>query len=145
MDKNLIPVPIWPFLLLSEVHGLLPMIKTWYLLLEPLHEVSSLSFCFILELDDLMEPEIIFDPQLNNSKPWHCKQCGKNFKKKCHVKDHIEGSHMIGVSYSCPYCGMEIASRHRMRTHISNKHNTEHKEKQIKISQIPNNYSSIQS
>ena len=47
---------------------------------------------------------------------------------------------MIGISYSCPYCGLEIGSRHRMRAHISNKHNEEHKSKQIKISQIPNSY-----
>jgi len=92
------------------------------------------------DLDDLMEPHINFDPSLASDKPWHCTQCGKSFKKKCHVKDHIEGSHMVGLSFSCPYCGLEIASRHRMRTHISNKHNSEHKEKQIKISQIPTNY-----
>ena len=90
-----------------------------------------------------MEPYVSFDPSLDSAKPWQCKHCDKFFKKKCHVKDHIEGSHMIGVGYTCPYCGLEIASRHRMRTHISAKHNAEHKEKQIKISQIPNNYSSV--
>jgi hypothetical protein len=87
-----------------------------------------------------MKPHINFDPSLDSSRPWQCKQCEKSFKKKCHVKDHIEGSHMIGISYSCPYCGLEVGSRHRMRAHISNKHNEEHKSKQIKISQIPNSY-----
>ena len=94
----------------------------------------------ILELEEMMEPHIVFDPVHDNAKPWQCTQCQKTFKQKCHVRDHIEGSHMVGLSFSCPYCSQEIGSRHRLRTHISNKHNMEHKEKQIKISLIQPNY-----
>ena len=94
----------------------------------------------ILELEELMEPFIMFDPVNGNTKPWQCNQCNKCFKQKCHVRDHIEGSHMVGLSFSCPYCSQEIGSRHWLRTQISTKHGSEHNERQVKISIIQPNY-----
>jgi len=92
------------------------------------------------ELDEMIEQNIAFDQEFDPSKPWQCTQCRKTFKGKGHVKDHIEGTHIVGLSFSCPYCSLEISSRHRLRTHISLKHNIEHKEKQIKISQLLPSY-----
>ena len=60
-------------------------------------------YILILELEEMMEPHILFDPMYDSSKPWQCTQC--------------------------------------LRTQISNKHNIEHKEKQIKISLIQPIYS----
>jgi len=88
------------------------------------------------ELDEMIEQNIVYDQEFDSSKPWQCTQCQKTFKGKGHVKDHIEGSHIVGLSFRCPYCSVEISSRHRLRTHISLKHNIEHKERQIKISQL---------
>jgi len=95
---------------------------------------------FLLELEDLMESSILYDSVHENPRPWQCAQCNKCFKQKCHVRDHIEGNHMTGLSFSCPYCNQETGSRHRLRTHISNKHNLEHKERQVKISTIQPNF-----
>jgi len=91
------------------------------------------------ELESLIAPLIAFDGQSDPSKPWQCTECSKAFKKRDHLKDHIEGSHITGLSYSCPYCSLAITSRHRLRTHISIKHNMEHKRSHIKISQIQPN------
>jgi len=92
------------------------------------------------ELDDLLEQHIVYNQDFDPSKPWQCTECQKAFKGKGHVKDHIEGTHISGLSFTCPYCSIEITSRHRLRTHISLKHNAEHKERQIKISQLQPSY-----
>eukprot|EP00092_Neocalanus_flemingeri_P038851 GFUD01042297.1.p1 GENE.GFUD01042297.1~~GFUD01042297.1.p1 ORF type:complete len:342 (-),score=84.58 GFUD01042297.1:141-1166(-) len=92
------------------------------------------------ELDEMIEENIVYDQEFDSSKPWQCTQCQKTFKGKGHVKDHIEGTHVVGLSFTCPYCSLEITSRHRLRTHISLKHNLEHKERQIKISLLQPSY-----
>jgi len=92
------------------------------------------------ELDEMIEQHIVYNQESDPSKPWQCTQCQKTFKGKGHVKDHIEGTHIVGLSFTCPYCSMEITSRHRLRTHISLKHNMEQKERQIKISQLQPSY-----
>jgi len=79
------------------------------------------------EQEEMMEPHIVFDPVHENSKPWQCTQCQQTFKQKCHVKEHIEGTHMVGLSFSCPYCSQEIGSRGGLRQHISRKHREEHR------------------
>lgn len=95
------------------------------------------------ELDDMIEQHIFHNPNIDPTKPWQCNQCKKTFKGKGHVKDHIEGTHIVGLSFTCPYCDLGISSRHRLRTHISLKHNIEHKEKQIKISQLQPSYQAV--
>lgn len=99
--------------------------------------VSNLRI--ILELEELIAPLIAFDGESDPSKPWLCAECSKTFKKRDHLKDHIEGNHITGLSFSCPYCCEAITSRHRLRTHISIRHNIEHKQRQIKISHIQPN------
>lgn len=93
----------------------------------------------ILELEELIAPLIGYDGDSDPAKPWLCTECSKAFRKRDHLKDHIEGSHITGLSFTCPYCNLAITSRHRLRTHISIKHNTEHKQSRIKISHIQPN------
>jgi len=91
-------------------------------------------------LEEMIEPYIHFNVQLDSGRPWSCQHCQKTFKMKCHVKDHIEGHHVLGLSFNCPYCSFTLSSRHRLRNHVTRQHEAEHKEKQVKISQIYPNY-----
>ena len=88
----------------------------------------------------MIEPYISFNVQLDSGRPWSGQHCQKTFKMKCHVKDHIEGHHVLGLSFNCPYCSLTLSSRHRLRNHVTRQHEAEHKEKQVKISQIYPNY-----
>ena len=90
-------------------------------------------------LEDLVDPYIAYNEEFDPSRPWQCVHCQKTFKMKCHVKDHIEGAHVLGLSFSCPYCSFTLSSRHRLRNHVTRQHEAQHKAKQIKISQIEPN------
>ena len=57
---------------------------------------------------------------------WQCKACNLIKKMKSHVVEHIEASHISGLRFKCPYCAMWIKSRNGLRTHVHNKHKSEH-------------------
>ena len=51
-----------------------------------------------------------------------CKVCGKE-DHFSHMKDHIEGKHMEGLSLPCDCCDKTFSSRHSLRGHKSKFHN----------------------
>lgn len=69
-------------------------------------------------------------------KQWQCVGCSKMFKQKCHLVDHVEGNHLTGLSYPCPYCTQFVKSKHCLRTHVVTHHRDEHRMRKVKISNI---------
>jgi hypothetical protein len=56
---------------------------------------------------------------------WTCKVCGKiDNKDKTHMRNHIEGKHIEGVTHPCSYCGKPFRSRHSLACHISQNHSS---------------------
>jgi hypothetical protein len=51
-----------------------------------------------------------------------CKVCGKIARDKGHMRDHIEGKHINGVSHPCSLCGKSFRSRNSLGSHISQAH-----------------------
>ena len=52
-----------------------------------------------------------------------CKVCGKvDNKDKTHMRNHIEGKHISGISHVCGQCGKPYRSRHAMACHVSKEH-----------------------
>ena len=56
-------------------------------------------------------------------KMWHCKECGKIARQRCHIKNHVE-THMNGISEDCNICGKSYKSRS-----VLNAHKTKHRNK----------------
>ena len=50
-----------------------------------------------------------------------CKVCGKE-GKKAHIREHIECSHISGMSHSCNICGKISRSRTGLRHHMAREH-----------------------
>ena len=57
---------------------------------------------------------------------WQCKACEKTIKKKSHLLEHVEGVHVPGLHFLCPYCGGSHKTRASVRTHVNDKHKQEH-------------------
>ena len=55
---------------------------------------------------------------------WNCTQCGKTDKMRQHIKNHIEGKHIEGVSHPCNYCGKMFRSTNSLANHRSISHKT---------------------
>ena len=51
-----------------------------------------------------------------------CNHCSRSFKKKCHIKEHVE-IHFEGLSFSCSYCDAVLRSRNALRKHTLRLHN----------------------
>ena len=50
---------------------------------------------------------------------WYtCKVCEKGFKKKCHIREHVE-SHIKGLSFNCNACSKTFTTSHTLRDHKS--------------------------
>ena len=52
----------------------------------------------------------------NADHTWGCKVCNRSFKKKDHLKQHIE-THLEGVSYDCPMCEKTFRSTNSLNVH----------------------------
>ena len=56
------------------------------------------------------------------AKSWTCTMCGKTTRDKTNMSQHIEGSHIDGVSHPCNVCGKVSRSRHGLAKHIYSNH-----------------------
>jgi hypothetical protein len=52
---------------------------------------------------------------------WSCRVCGKQ-TYKAHLKSHVEGKHIEGVSHLCGLCGKSFRSRPSLQNHTSVQH-----------------------
>ena len=57
----------------------------------------------------------------NQGKMGSCNVCGKE-GSYTNIKQHIEGTHITGISHACDICGKIYRSRDYLRMHRSNKH-----------------------
>merc|ERR1711936_531005 len=48
---------------------------------------------------------------------WQCKECGKIFKQRCHIKNHVE-THLEGISEDCKLCGKSYKSLSVLKAHF---------------------------
>ena len=82
--------------------------------------VNTIESKFVTAFDEL-DAQIL--AMMNHSEGlWSCTQCGKLEKKKHHMKNHIEGKHINGVSHPCNQCGKQFRSRNSLAQHISQYH-----------------------
>ena len=70
------------------------------------------------ELDQKVEESYIRDSR----GLFACNHCSRSFKKKCHIKEHVE-IHFEGLSFSCSYCDAVLRSRNALRKHTIRLHN----------------------
>ena len=57
-----------------------------------------------VERDSLFLPQMI-SPKKGKTKDWQCRYCGKFYKKRALVRDHVESMHMNkSFEYHCRYC-----------------------------------------
>jgi len=92
------------------------------------------------EIEKLMSQFVAYNGEFDSAKPWLCSDCQKSFRQKGHLQDHIESNHIVGISFTCPFCTSQVASRASLRAHVSQKHQTQQKEHKIKIHQIQPNF-----
>ena len=52
-----------------------------------------------------------------------CLECGKETRRKCDMRHHIEGKHIEGVSHPCNKCQKYFRSRNSLSNHKSIRHN----------------------
>merc|ERR1712013_604341 len=57
---------------------------------------------------------------------WQCKCCHKNNKRKSHLLEHVESTHIPGLQFQCPYCDGVRRTRSSVRSHVNEKHKEEH-------------------
>lgn len=57
-------------------------------------------------------------------KPFLCTQCGKTFTQVANMKRHMltHTSESKGRLYPCPFCGVELASKSDVRSHVAKDH-----------------------
>ena len=49
---------------------------------------------------------------------YNCKVCEKGFKKKYHIREHVE-SHIQGLSFTCEGCNQQFTTSHILRDHMA--------------------------
>ena len=53
--------------------------------------------------------------------PHNCDQCGAVFKRKSHLKSHVQGIH-AGDKFGCKLCEKEFKSKSNLTRHIKGSH-----------------------
>ena len=50
---------------------------------------------------------------------WACSidNCGKQNKKKSHMRMHVE-SHVVGVAHKCQFCSKDFKTRSSLQSHV---------------------------
>ena len=82
---------------------------------EKVISVQSANYQNIEEIDQTIEEMM---EKVDGT--WKCMTCGKMFKNKCHVKEHVE-IHIEGLNFPCQFCDKTFRSRHSLRDHIVKK------------------------
>ena len=60
--------------------------------------------------------------KVEGSRQWRCNICGKISRDKTHMRNHIEGVHIEGLSYRCTICEKKLRSRNSLGNHMSKFH-----------------------
>ncbi|VUZ42883.1 unnamed protein product [Hymenolepis diminuta] len=58
------------------------------------------------------------------AEPYACEICGKTFKQKYYLKEHISCVHEA-ISFKCSHCEKSLASKKSLNNHIARFHNSE--------------------
>merc|ERR1712098_301973 len=48
---------------------------------------------------------------------WVCNICDKKRTNRIHIKNHVEGVHISGISHPCPICRTKLNSRSSLQAH----------------------------
>lgn len=67
------------------------------------------------------EDKIVFQHE-NDSKPWKCKACGRNYKWKNSLKCHIKNECGVPPKYICErMCGYKTHIHSNLKRHLNSK------------------------
>ena len=70
-----------------------------------------------VERDSLFLPQMI-SPKKGKTKDWQCRHCGKFYKKRALVRDHVESMHMNkSFEYHCRYCFKVLNTKLKLNNH----------------------------
>ena len=58
----------------------------------------------------------------NNSRPYHCRYCGKTFKTNSAIKSHVR-IHTGSKRYSCRHCSERFTWPNQLKIHLLQSHN----------------------
>ena len=58
----------------------------------------------------------------NHTKPFQCPKCSKSFKRREHLRDHLDSVHDKSTSVNCLYCSKELSSFTNYMRHIKEVH-----------------------
>lgn len=82
---------------------------------EKISSIVSANFENVEELDQKIEDMM---EKLMPNGMWLCTTCGKETKKKDHMREHVE-LHIDGLSFPCQYCDKSFRSRQNLRVHVN--------------------------
>lgn len=70
-------------------------------------------------------------------KPFLCTQCGKTFTQVANMKRHMltHTAESKGRLYPCPFCGVELASKSDVRSHVAKEHEQKKESQQTKTAE----------
>ena len=78
-----------------------------------------------------------------NGSEWSCKECGKTFKKRLGLRNHIEAQHIDTPGFPCDICGFVSKTRHALRGHKDYNHKSK-KNERIMTDKIYDNFKAIE-
>ena len=78
---------------------------------KPVISIMSSEIQSLEELDQQVD-----DSYTKDSGMYSCRHCEKTFKKKDHVREHVE-IHFEGLSFACSLCDATLRSRKALRLH----------------------------
>ena len=64
----------------------------------------------------------IEEAHTNLTEPVQCPKCSKSFKRREHLRDHLDSVHDKSTSVKCPYCRKELRSSMSFMRHIKEVH-----------------------